>query len=94
MPRGVPPTTHDPRPTPHGSVLRAHITFVKDRPGHDFRYAMDTAKIQAELGWRPEETFASGLRRTVRWYLDNPAWVESVRTGEYRRWLERNYTKR
>jgi len=75
-------------------VPRSLITFVADRPGHDFRYAMDTAKIQAELGWRPEETFASGLRKTVCWYLDNPAWVESVRTGEYRRWMEGNYVGR
>jgi len=67
------------------------ITYVKDRPGHDLRYAIDASKIERELGWKPQETFASGLRKTVRWYLDNQAWVESVRTGEYRKWIEQNY---
>jgi dTDP-glucose 4,6-dehydratase len=67
------------------------ITYVKDRPGHDERYAIDARKLEAELGWKPKETFATGLRKTVRWYLDNQPWVESVRTGEYRRWIEQNY---
>jgi dTDP-glucose 4,6-dehydratase len=67
------------------------ITYVKDRPGHDLRYAIDATKIEKDLGWKPQETFASGLRNTVRWYLDNRAWVESVRTGEYRKWIEDNY---
>ncbi|MDT8390554.1 MAG: dTDP-glucose 4,6-dehydratase [Lentisphaeria bacterium] len=70
------------------------ITFVKDRPGHDFRYAMDIAKIRRDLNWRPKETFASGLEKTVQWYLDNPDWVENVRSGDYRRWLETNYAER
>ena len=76
------------------AALRRLVTFVADRPGHDFRYAMDTAKIRAELGWEPRETFATGMKRTVRWYLDNPAWVDGVRTGEYRKWMETNYSGR
>lgn len=70
------------------------ISFVKDRPGHDLRYAIDSAKLRKQLGWRPRETFATGLRKTVRWYLDNQAWVNSVKTGEYRNWLEQNYDDR
>jgi dTDP-glucose 4,6-dehydratase len=67
------------------------ITFVTDRPGHDRRYAMDITKISRELGWRPRESFASGLARTVAWYLDHPEWVASVESGDYRSWLELNY---
>jgi dTDP-glucose 4,6-dehydratase len=67
------------------------VTFVKDRPGHDRRYAMDSAKIAAELGWRPQESLESGLRKTVRWYLENGDWVASVQTGAYRTWVETNY---
>lgn len=74
--------------------LKGLITFVEDRAGHDYRYAMDTSKIANELGWRPREDFESGLRRTVRWYMENPDWVESIGTGEYRRWLEVNYGAR
>jgi len=70
------------------------ITFVKDRPGHDLRYAIDSTKIKKELGWQPKETFESGLRKTVRWYLNNKEWVESVKTGEYRKWMEENYGNR
>lgn len=70
------------------------MTFVPDRPGHDLRYAMDTSRIRTELQWEPKESFASGLRKTVRWYLDNRKWVEQVQTGEYRRWLEVNYDAR
>ena len=76
------------------AALRRLVTFVADRPGHDFRYAMDTAKIRAELGWEPRETFATGMQRTVRWYLGNPGWVDGVRTGEYRKWMETNYSGR
>ena len=71
-----------------GSAHRPHeqlIKFVQDRPGHDRRYAMDAGKVRRELGWRPREDFASGLERTVRWYLDNPRWVENVTSGTYRR---------
>lgn len=70
------------------------VNYVKDRPGHDRRYAIDASKIERELGWIPKETFETGLRKTVEWYLANPAWVESIRTGEYRSWLERNYVNR
>jgi dTDP-glucose 4,6-dehydratase len=67
------------------------ITFVKDRPGHDRRYAMDIAKIERELGWLPRETFASGLRKTIEWYLDNLEWVEHVTSGSYREWINLQY---
>lgn len=70
------------------------ITYVTDRPGHDRRYAIDARKIERELGWRPAETFASGLRKTVRWYLDNPGWVAHVQSGAYRDWVARNYEAR
>lgn len=70
------------------------ITFVADRPGHDRRYAMNAGKIARELGWKPAEKFETGLRKTVQWYLDNPAWVESVRTGAYLDWIAENYTER
>ena len=67
------------------------IAFVKDRPGHDRRYAIDSSKIETEIGWRPSVTFESGLRQTVQWYLDHPAWVGNVKSGAYRRWIERQY---
>jgi dTDP-glucose 4,6-dehydratase len=78
---------------PAGS-RRKLITFVKDRPGHDRRYAIDASKIARELDWQPAEKFESGLRRTVRWYLENPEWVENVRTGNYLQWIEQNYGER
>jgi dTDP-glucose 4,6-dehydratase len=71
------------RPDPQGSYRRL-ITFVADRPGHDLRYAIDCSKIERDLGWRPQETFETGLRKTVQWYLDNPAWWEAIRSGKYR----------
>jgi dTDP-glucose 4,6-dehydratase len=67
------------------------ITYVKDRPGHDRRYAIDTRKIEAELGWQPAVTFASGIRRTVEWYLSNRAWVADVQSGAYRQWIDKHY---
>ena len=67
------------------------ITFVKDRPGHDRRYAIDASKIKRELGWRPAETFDTGIRKTVQWYLDNPGWVKGVVSGSYREWLQKQY---
>jgi dTDP-glucose 4,6-dehydratase len=70
------------------------ITHVTDRPGHDRRYAIDASKIERELGWRPAETFESGLRKTVRWYLDNATWVERVQNGAYREWVSANYGQR
>jgi len=69
------------------------ITYVKDRPGHDRRYAIDFAKIKRELGWSPSVTFAKGLGLTVDWYLANPAWINSVRSGEYRKWIKKNYRR-
>jgi len=72
---------------PHHSLIH----LVKDRPGHDRRYAIDSSKIESELGWRPRENFETGLMKTIRWYLDNTAWVESIRTGEYQKWIERQY---
>jgi dTDP-glucose 4,6-dehydratase len=73
---------------------REQIAFVKDRPGHDRRYAIDATKIERELGWRPAETFASGIEKTVRWYLKNDAWVANVTSGAYRQWTETNYSSR
>jgi len=70
------------------------ITYVADRPGHDIRYAIDAAKIEKELGWTPEETFESGIRKTVEWYLSNAEWVSHVQSGEYQNWVEQNYGKR
>ena len=67
------------------------ITFVKDRPGHDRRYAIDASKVERELGWRPAETFDTGIRKTVQWYLDNPTWVDGVVSGSYRDWLQKQY---
>lgn len=67
------------------------ITFVKDRPGHDQRYAIDATKIERELGWTPSETFETGIRKTVAWYLDNQDWVAHVTSGEYRNWVSKNY---
>ena len=81
------------RPDPAGPHARL-ITYVKDRPGHDRRYAIDARKIDRELGWKPAETFESGIRKTVRWYLDNMQWVERVASGEYRNWVDRNYADR
>ena len=67
------------------------ITFVKDRPGHDKRYAIDSSKLTRKLGWKPEETFESGIRKTVAWYLENSDWVNSVKSGEYRKWINEHY---
>jgi dTDP-glucose 4,6-dehydratase len=77
---------------PHSKVRHSSlISFVKDRPGHDRRYAMDFSKIALQLGWAPSETFESGLRKTVAWYLDNPEWSAHVTSGAYRHWIEKNY---
>ena len=73
---------------PHNKL----ITFVKDRPGHDRRYAMDASKIQSELGWRPKETFETGMRKTIQWYLDNDVWIQSVTSGAYRQWMATQYS--
>jgi dTDP-glucose 4,6-dehydratase len=82
------------RPDPAIGPRRKLVTFVEDRPGHDRRYALDAAKMARELGWRPSEDFDSGLRKAVRWYLDHPAWAESVRTGAYLDWIRQNYVER
>jgi dTDP-glucose 4,6-dehydratase len=81
------------RPSAAGPYARL-ITFVKDRPGHDRRYAIDARKIERELGWRPAETFDSGIRKTVQWYLDHGDWVAGVQSGAYRDWVAQNYATR
>jgi len=81
------------RPDPAGSYSRL-ITYVTDRPGHDRRYAIDARKIERELGWKPAETFDTGIRKTVRWYLDHPDWVARVQSGAYRDWVQTNYAAR
>ena len=81
------------RPDAAGSYTR-HIAYVKDRPGHDRRYAIDARKIEREFGWRPAETFESGIRKTVQWYLDHADWVAGVQSGGYRDWVATNYSAR
>jgi dTDP-glucose 4,6-dehydratase len=81
------------RPDPAGPYARL-ITHVADRPGHDRRYAIDARKIERELGWRPAETFDTGIRKTVQWYLDHADWVAEVQSGGYRAWVEKNYSAR
>jgi dTDP-glucose 4,6-dehydratase len=79
------------RPRADGTKYESLITYVADRPGHDRRYAIDARKIERELGWRPAETFATGIRKTVQWYLDNPEWVAHVQSGSYRDWVSQQY---
>jgi dTDP-glucose 4,6-dehydratase len=79
------------RPRPDGKSYREQITYVKDRPGHDKRYAIDASKIHNELGWKPTETFDTGIRKTVHWYLDHPDWVAQVQSGSYRDWISTQY---
>ncbi len=79
------------RPRGDGQSYRAQIAHVKDRPGHDRRYAIDARKIERELGWKPAETFETGIRKTVQWYLDNPGWVANVQSGAYRDWVTKQY---
>lgn len=81
-------------PAATGESYHAQITYVQDRPGHDRRYAIDAGKIERELGWRPAETFETGIRKTVEWYLKNDAWVRDVQSGEYMNWLDTNYSGR
>lgn len=78
-------------PRADGASYACQITFVADRPGHDRRYAIDASKLERELGWKPAETFETGIRKTVRWYLDNPQWVHNVTSGAYREWVGRQY---
>ncbi len=79
------------RPRADGQSYATQITYVKDRPGHDRRYAIDARKIERELGWKPAETFESGIRKTVDWYLDNADWVQQVQSGAYREWVQAQY---
>ncbi len=79
------------RPRSDGRSYAAQVVFVKDRPGHDRRYAIDAGKLERELGWKPQETFESGIRKTVQWYLDNQRWVANVTSGAYRHWIGKQY---
>ena len=79
------------RPRADGQAYAAQITYVKDRPGHDRRYAIDARKLEKELGWKPAETFETGIRKTVQWYLDHPDWVAHVQSGAYRDWVQKQY---
>jgi dTDP-glucose 4,6-dehydratase len=80
------------KPKADGTKYESQITYVKDRPGHDRRYAIDATKLEKELGWRPKETFETGIRKTVEWYLGNQDWVSHVVSGEYKHWLEKQYS--
>lgn len=82
------------KPREDGKPYQEQITYVKDRPGHDRRYAIDATKIERDLGWKPQETFESGIRKTVIWYLANQSWVNNVATGEYKNWLQTHYIER
>lgn len=79
------------RPRADGKRYADQITYIKDRPGHDRRYAIDARKIESELGWKPLETFETGIQKTVQWYLDHPQWVANVTSGEYRNWVDKQY---
>ncbi len=79
------------RPKADGTSYKTQISYVKDRPGHDRRYAIDARKLESELGWKPVETFESGIRKTVQWYLTNPGWVANVQSGAYREWVQTQY---
>lgn len=79
------------QPRADGRSYREQLTFVKDRPGHDRRYAIDASKIERELGWKPAETFETGIRKTVRWYLNNQEWVSNITSGNYREWVSKQY---
>ena len=81
-------------PRRDGKFYREQIAYIADRPGHDRRYAIDAGKIERELGWKPAETFETGIRKTVQWYLDNQSWVRNVQSGAYRTWVEKNYHRR
>lgn len=82
------------QPRNDGKSYKEQITFVKDRPGHDLRYAINCSKIEKELGWVPRHSFEEGLKETVMWYLSNDEWVRQVQSGEYRQWIETNYAER
>ncbi|CRM95430.1 dTDP-glucose 4,6-dehydratase [Pseudomonas sp. 22 E 5] len=82
------------RPRPDDKPYSEQITYVTDRPGHDRRYAIDARKLESELGWKPSETFETGIRKTVEWYLNNQVWVSNIQSGSYREWVEKNYSGR
>lgn len=82
------------RPRSDGKSYKEQITFVKDRLGHDLRYAINCSKIEKELGWKPKHHFEEGLKETIQWYLDNEGWVKNIQSGEYQKWIERNYKER
>lgn len=82
------------KPRADGRSYAEQITFVKDRPGHDRRYAIDARKLEKELGWKPAETFESGIRKTVNWYFENTGWTANVQSGAYQQWVEKNYADR
>jgi len=82
------------KPRVDGKSYQDLIDYVSDRAGHDYRYAMDPTKIETSLGWKPEETFTSGIIKTVKWYLDNQEWVSHVQSGEYKNWILNNYNNR
>ncbi len=82
------------RPRPDKKHYKEQITYVADRPGHDRRYAIDARKLERELGWKPAETFDTGIRKTVQWYLDNQGWLNNVLSGSYKQWVEKNYAER
>ena len=82
------------KPRADGKPYADQITFVEDRLGHDQRYAIDATKIASQLGWKPIETFESGIEKTVNWYLENQDWVNNVASGEYRHWVEKHYVER
>lgn len=79
---------------PAAASYRSQMVTVKDRPGHDRRYAIDASKIERELGWRPVESFATGITKTLQWYLDNPDWIARIQSGDYLKWMDTNYAKR
>ncbi len=77
-----------------GDSYQTQISYVTDRPGHDRRYAIDARKIEREFGWVPTETFETGLRKTIQWYLDNNSWVSDIVSGKYQNWINQNYAER
>jgi dTDP-glucose 4,6-dehydratase len=82
------------KPRGNGSKYEELITFVKDRPGHDMRYAINCDKLKKELGWTQSVSFEEGLKATIQWYLDNSAWIDHIKSGEYLKWEEKNYSDR
>ena len=81
------------KPRADGKSYAKQITFIKDRPGHDLRYAIDASKIENELNWRPKETFETGIKKTINWYLENEIWVKHIKTGNYKEWINNHYNK-